>query len=129
MLTKPKSELENWEIEKYNEWFEASKVEWAIEKEMTRSSMAGLICLWLGEPPSQAERVDDIVQLYTHEDPLIGERFLAEAYFMTFMKELHSGIFDLMLQRRKTTLEVFQESARKIVEERHGIITRNYSSE
>ena len=81
----------------------------------------------MGEPPSHAERIDDIVQLYTHEDPLIGERFLAEAYFMTFMKELHCGIFDWHFQRQKTTTEVFQESAQKIAEERHGIITRNCS--
>ena len=46
---------------------------------------------------------------------------------MTFMKELHCGIFDWNIQRRKTTTEVFQESAQKIVEERHGIINRNCS--
>ena len=97
---------------------------------MNGSSMAGLICRWIGEAPSQAERIDDIAQLYTHEDPLLGERFLAEAYFMTFMETLkpgwNIGIANItaddfkVILRRKTATEVFKECARRIVVEHHG---------
>ncbi|CBY32472.1 unnamed protein product [Oikopleura dioica] len=69
----------------YKSWLVYSKAKYEIAKNSHGRSIAGVISSYLKDSINQAKYEEIVDSFATEEDPLLGERLLIEAYFLTFI--------------------------------------------
>lgn len=76
----------------YANWFVYAKANYEVGKDFHGGSIAGVISFYLNDYSNRMKYEEHVEGFATEEEPLLGERLIIEAYFLTYLDQLKGSI-------------------------------------